>query len=229
MWKHSILELVLAVLIHISYAEDHVDTRCSCKCPDAEEVLGVDIVDTSYPNRRIYINSSISALDCNCPKVVVPVLHLDKEQEDKFCPRCYCQHETRSVMTIKVVVGLIIFLLMLLFSYMIYLIFVDPMFRPRLQRSNINYQEHQNENDNYENLNDENVVRGNVTQMSSIRPRNMVSKVKSDQQKWKKQVEQQRNTVYDRHSMLNWTFSGTFHVISILSQVLLIQNFGKTL
>ena len=74
---------------------------------------------------------------------------------------------------------------------------------PRLRRSNISYQEQQNENDNFENLNDENVVRGNVTQMSSIRPRNMVSKVKSDQQKWKKQVEQQRTTVYDRHSMLN--------------------------
>ena len=43
--------------------------------------------------------------------------------------RCYCQHETRSVMTIKVVVGIIIWLLSCLILYMIYLLFVDPMFR----------------------------------------------------------------------------------------------------
>ena len=64
-----------------------MDTRCSCKCPDAEAILGVDVVDTNYPNRRIYINSSVSALDCNCGQVVVPVLGLTREQEDKFCPR----------------------------------------------------------------------------------------------------------------------------------------------
>ena len=76
-------------------------------------------------------------------------------------------------------------------------------FRPRLRRGNISYQEHQNE-DNLENLNDENVSSpSNATQLNSIRPRNVVSKVKNDQKKWKKQVELQRSTVYDRHTMLN--------------------------
>lgn len=106
-----------------------MDTRCSCKCPDAEAILGPSQVDTSYPNRRVYINSTVSAPDCDCDHVVVPVLGLDNNQKDMFCPRCYCQHETRSVMTIKVVVGIIIWVLAMLFVYMIYLVFVDPMFR----------------------------------------------------------------------------------------------------
>jgi len=193
--------IILIAWNHFASADEHGDTRCSCKCPDAEAVLGSHIVDITYPNRRVYINSSVSALDCNCKHVVVPVLGLDMEQTDRFCPRCACKHETRSVMTIKVVVGIIIWVLSMLALYVMYLVFVDPMFRPGLRRPNISYQEHQNENDNFENLNDENVL--NATQMSSIRPRNMVSKVKNDQKKWKRQVELQRTTVYDRHSMLN--------------------------
>ena len=43
--------------------------------------------------------------------------------------RCACKHETRSVMTIKVVVGIIIWVLSMLALYMMYLVFVDPMFR----------------------------------------------------------------------------------------------------
>lgn len=119
--------------VNFLFPPDHVDSRCSCKCPDAEAILGADVVDINYPNRRIYINSSVTALDCNCGQVVVPVLGLTREQEDKFCPRCYCQHETRSVMTIKVVVGIIIWILSCLLLYMIYLIFVDPMFRLGIQ------------------------------------------------------------------------------------------------
>ena len=77
-------------------------------------------------------------------------------------------------------------------------------FRPKLRRAaNISYQEQQNENE--ESFNDENVVNSNSTPipMSSIRPRSVVSKVKDDQKKWKRNVELQRSTVYDRHSMLN--------------------------
>ena len=77
-------------------------------------------------------------------------------------------------------------------------------FRPKLRRAaNISYQEQQNENE--ESFNDENVVSANSTPipMSSIRPRSVVSKVKDDQKKWKRNVELQRSTVYDRHSMLN--------------------------
>lgn len=196
--------ILVISLIQLTHAEDFGDTRCSCKCPDAEAILG-DVIDTNYPHRRVYINSTVSAPDCDCEHVVVPVLGLDrgesKELKDRFCPRCICKHETRSVMTIKVVVGIILWIFAMLFIYMIYLVCVDPMFRPRLQRSNISYQNHQDE-EIEESFNDENVMQ-NATQLNSIRPRNVVSKVKNDQKKWKKQVELQRTTVYDRHTMLN--------------------------
>ena len=54
-----------------------------------------------------------------------------------------------------------------------------------------------------ENLNDENVDLPNSTQLNNIRPRSVVNKVKNDQEKWKRQVEFQRTSVYDRHTMLN--------------------------
>ena len=54
-----------------------------------------------------------------------------------------------------------------------------------------------------ESFNDENVDQRNSTQLSNIRPRSVVNKVKNDQEKWKRQVELQRTSVYDRHTMLN--------------------------
>ena len=71
----------------------------------------------------------VNASECTCENVVMPLLMLNDEQVEKFCPRCNCQHETRSVITIKVVVGLIIWILSLLLIYLVYLVFVDPVFR----------------------------------------------------------------------------------------------------
>ena len=71
----------------------------------------------------------MNASECTCENVVKPLLRLNDEQVEKFCPRCNCQHETRSVITIKVVVGLIIWILALLLLYLLYLVFVDPVFR----------------------------------------------------------------------------------------------------
>ena len=45
-------------------AYEHVDNRCSCKCPEAE-TLDKD-VNIDWPGRKIYINSTISPTDCDC-------------------------------------------------------------------------------------------------------------------------------------------------------------------
>ena len=71
-----------------------------------------------------------------------------------------------------------------------------------MRRANNTYQQQTNE-DNMESFNDENVDQRNSTQLSNIRPRSVVNKVKNDQEKWKRQVELQRTSVYDRHTMLN--------------------------
>ena len=100
-----------------------MDSRCACKCPDAD---WFDI-ETPYKERKIYINSSVEAADCDCEHVVVPLLKLDPEIAERFCPRCLCKAETRSVLTIKVVVGLIIWVLALLLIYLGYLVCLEPL------------------------------------------------------------------------------------------------------
>ena len=110
-------------------SSDHYDTRCSCKCPNAESIFEQEEINIDYPNRKVYISSTVNESHCTCENVVRPLLRLNDEQVEKFCPRCNCQHETRSVLTIKVVVGLIIWILSLLLIYLVYLVFVDPVFR----------------------------------------------------------------------------------------------------
>ena len=127
---------------------------------------------------------------------------------DKFCPRCVCKHETRSVTTIKVVVIIILWVMSILIIYLAFLVCVDPMlggkgFRPSA-RSNP-YQQHEDE----DSINDDSASNiDNSTPMSqynrgSLGPRSVVNRVRSDQERWKRQVEIQRSSVYDRHTMLN--------------------------
>ena len=118
-----------------------LNCRCACKCPEA---AWFDI-DSSWEERKIYINSSVEAADCDCEHVVVPLLKLDAEMAEKFCPRCLCKAETRSVLTIKVVVGLIIWVLALLLIYLGYLVCLEPFLTgtPRSRATGGQYRHHQ--------------------------------------------------------------------------------------
>ena len=93
----------------------HQDTRCNCICPDpsVSQAESINANADNLPNdpaehigdrRSIYINSTVSPDDCNCPKVVLIHLNLTDAQADSFCPRCSCKYQTRSLATIKVVV-----------------------------------------------------------------------------------------------------------------------------
>jgi len=202
------LALVLLPLVIPTTAYDHVDNRCSCKCPEAE-TLGPDI-NIDWPGRKIYINSTVSPTDCDCEHVVQPVLGLDQEQVDKFCPRCVCQHETRSVTTIKVVVIIIIWVMSILIIYLGFLVCIDPLLggkglRPRARTTTTPYQQH-HDDDSINDDSSQNI--DNDTPMSqytrgTVGPRSVVNRMRSDQEKWKRQVEIQRSSVYDRHTMLN--------------------------
>jgi len=70
--------VLLSLRATITTAYDHVDNRCSCKCPEAETV-DPDI-NIGWPGRKIYINSTVSPTDCDCEHVVKPVLGLTQEQ-----------------------------------------------------------------------------------------------------------------------------------------------------
>jgi len=206
---HQLTSLTLVLsLATITTAYDHVDNRCSCKCPEVETLDPDMIID--WPGRKIYINSTVSPTDCDCEHVVKPVLGLDQEQVDKFCPRCVCQHETRSVTTIKVVVIIILWVMSILIIYLGFLVCVDPLLggrglRPRTRAANP-YQQHQDDNDSINDDSAHNI--DNDTPMSqynrgSLGPKSVVNRMRSDQEKWKRQVEIQRSSVYDRHTMLN--------------------------
>ena len=120
-----------------------------------------------------------------------------------------CQHETRSVTTIKVVVIIILWVMSILVIYLGFLVCVDPLLggrglRPRARVANP-YQQHQDD----DSINDDSAHNiDNDTQMSqysrgSLGPKSVVNRMRSDQEKWKRNVEIQRSSVYDRHTMLN--------------------------
>ena len=37
-------------------------------------------IETDFPERKLYINSTVRAVDCDCEHVVQPVLNLSQEQ-----------------------------------------------------------------------------------------------------------------------------------------------------
>lgn len=204
----SLLTLTLLCWLPYTLSSDqHVDSRCSCKCP-VTGFVDPDI-ETDWQERKIYINSTVDAVDCDCEHVVVPLLQLDQEQTDKFCPRCLCNHETRSVMTIKVVVAIILWVLSLLFVYLIYLVCIEPLLGNKginltavtRGRRSTPYSQHEDESE----VTDDGVAAMSPMAQYSSRgsARNVVNRLGVNQDRWRRQVEIQRTSVYDRHTLLN--------------------------
>ena len=52
--------------------------------------------------RSVYINSSVTPQQCDCPSVVLIHLNLTSTEADSFCPRCKCDYQTRNLSIIKV-------------------------------------------------------------------------------------------------------------------------------
>lgn len=192
-------------------SESNHDERCSCKCPETSYVD--ESITPDFPKRKIYINATVKAFNCDCEHVVKPVLNLNQEQVDKLCPRCQCKHEERSTITIKVVVILILWILSMLVLYLVFLVCIEPFVTarttPRVQvrrGTNLPYQSHRDEVGPDESSID-NDVNVNATPLRDYRPssgpRAVVNRLGREADKWKRQVQVQRSSVYDTHSMLN--------------------------
>lgn len=147
------------------------------------------IIDNVPPNK------------CNCDNVILPRVEdkLNGSKGLEFCPRCECKYENRNTTTIKVVVTLVIFVISGLLIYMLFLYLLDPLLGKRMK---VNYQEHTNE--------EEESVGPSQIQLafagtSGARPEggNVLNRVSVQQDKWKRQVKEQRKNIYDRHNMLN--------------------------
>ncbi|KAK2717480.1 hypothetical protein QYM36_006304, partial [Artemia franciscana] len=164
------------------------DVRCKCVCPDTSVVNG------TTSNRKLFIGN-VPPTKCDCTNVVLPQVGQDivgKEQE--FCPRCQCRYESRNTTTIKVVVIIVIWIISLLVIYMLFLVCLDPLCLGK-QRTTA-YEEQTNEEDE---------MSGPIP---PLRPRTTTSggvlnRVGHQQDKWRRQVQEQRRHIYDRQTILN--------------------------
>lgn len=191
----------------ISSIEDvhHQNSRCVCKCPDVPTFRSQFSRKFLPPQgqevrRSVYVNSSVEPNDCDCEHVVLSLLTLSKLEADGFCPRCKCNFEIRNLGMIKVVVILVIWVIMILLIYMGFLTCLEPIMNKKLP--GINYREHHNAPETEDEDLDTGEHLANGTPMRTYRS-SVINRMENQQSKWKKQVEEQRRNIYDRHTMLN--------------------------
>ncbi|KAL1429165.1 hypothetical protein MTO96_016609 [Rhipicephalus appendiculatus] len=131
------------------------------------------VVKGSQTNRKLYI-MNVPPQRCNCEG---------------------CRYERRNTTTIRVLVILIIWVISLLSVYMLFLMCLDPLLNRRKAASA--YQEHVDEELHLE---EPLPVHQQRTRRSSS---SVLNKVGQQQDKWKRQVQEQRRNIYDKHTMLN--------------------------
>lgn len=185
--KYTILAFLATCVFFVSGAYE--DKRCKCVCPSLAAVFN----NTADTGRKPYIDN-VAPNQCNCEGLVLPRIGNElKGREQEFCPRCECKYENRNTKVIQVVVIIVIWVIMLLVVYMGFLICLDPLINKRAKAS---YQEHTNEDD-------ESTAGGSSqSQQMGVRG-NVLNRVTHQQDKWKRQVREQRRNIYDRHTMLN--------------------------
>ena len=149
--------------------------------------------------RSIYLNASVSPEECDCQHVVLIHLNLTKNDAKSFCPRCQCKFQIRSLTVMKVVIIVVIWIISILVIYMCFLQCLDPILNNKRGRG---YREQRDE----VNPDDDEIQTGPATQMSTPMHAvggDVINRLGNQQTKWKKQVQEQRRNIYDRHTMLN--------------------------
>eukprot|EP00095_Tigriopus_kingsejongensis_P004839 snap_masked-scaffold713_size108309-processed-gene-0.6 protein:Tk04839 transcript:snap_masked-scaffold713_size108309-processed-gene-0.6-mRNA-1 annotation:"transmembrane protein 9 precursor" len=191
----------------VSSIEDahHHNSRCVCKCPDVE-AFRQDFNRDFFPiqgtekRRSVYVNSTVTPKMCNCEQVVLNLLNLTPSEADGFCPRCKCNFEVRNLSIMKVVVILVIWVICILVIYMGFLTCLEPMMSRKLP--SINYREHHDTPETEEEDVETAEHLANGTPMRTYGS-SVINRMENQQTRWKRQVEEQRRNIYDRHSMLN--------------------------
>ncbi|KAK7070573.1 tmem9 [Halocaridina rubra] len=191
LWINFLLFVILSYFAG-SVKAQYEDKRCICICPDPANVNSTKSTCKSY-------NKPVAPSKCDCENVVLtnPKIPADiKANGQEFCAQCDCKYESRNSTTIKVVVILVLWIISLLVVYMGFLLCLDPLLNKR--RSQPSYQEHTNEED------EAGAIGGapGMAQPLRVRP-NVLGRVGHQQDKWKRQVQEQRRNIYDRHTMLN--------------------------
>uniref|UniRef100_A0A671X1P2 Transmembrane protein 9 n=2 Tax=Sparidae TaxID=8169 RepID=A0A671X1P2_SPAAU len=172
-----VVALLLLDFVDFAQTKNFEDVRCKCICPPYRNISG-----------HIY-NRNVSQKDCNCLHVVEP-MPVPGHDVEAYCLLCECKYEERSSNTIKVTIIIYLSVVGALLLYMLFLLLVDPLIRKHDPYT----QPLHNEEDSEE-------MRPPVDPQA--RGNTVLERVEGAQQRWKKQVQEQRKTVFDRHKMLS--------------------------
>uniref|UniRef100_A0A8C6SW99 Transmembrane protein 9 n=1 Tax=Neogobius melanostomus TaxID=47308 RepID=A0A8C6SW99_9GOBI len=174
------LVVILSLLnkVVVAQAKSFEDVRCKCICPPYRNISG-----------NVY-NRNVTQKDCNCLHIVDP-MPVPGHDVEAYCLLCECKYEERSSITIKVTIIIYLGILGSLLLYMLFLLLVDPLIRKKDPYT----QPLHNEEDS-----EEMRPRADTT---PNRGNTVLERVEGAQQRWKKQVQEQRKTVFDRHKMLS--------------------------
>uniref|UniRef100_A0A3Q2ZRB1 Transmembrane protein 9 n=1 Tax=Kryptolebias marmoratus TaxID=37003 RepID=A0A3Q2ZRB1_KRYMA len=137
-----------------------------------------------YRNNSGHIyNKNVTQKDCTCLHVVEP-MPVPGHDVEAYCLLCECKYEERSSTTIKVTIIIYLSVVGALLLYMLFLLLVDPLIRKHDPYTQPLHNEEDSESA---------AARGNT----------VLERVEGAQQRWKKQVQEQRKTVFDRHKLLS--------------------------
>uniref|UniRef100_A0A8D8QG66 Uncharacterized protein CG1161 n=1 Tax=Cacopsylla melanoneura TaxID=428564 RepID=A0A8D8QG66_9HEMI len=198
----SVFAVLCIFLSSVSQVEStYEDARCKCVCT---------VNNGTQVFKKLYIATVPPNNDCDGVMPLGGIIDNVDNKTEELCPRCICTYESRNTTVIKVVVIIVIWIISLLVIYMVFLMCLDPLLNKRIKG---NYQEHTNEDD-------ETVIVGpgiGVREFSGpssgnssgsahpmgMRSGNVLNRVGHQQDKWKRQVMEQRKNIYDKHTMLN--------------------------
>uniref|UniRef100_A0A1I7WWN7 Rh187 n=1 Tax=Heterorhabditis bacteriophora TaxID=37862 RepID=A0A1I7WWN7_HETBA len=132
----------LKIKLHANFE----DTRCRCVCPSTMYFVGDNHSDENDNHRRYYTMTDINPGLCNPQSVVKGVVAgvVDDSHIDAFLANCDCRHESRNTVMLKlsfifinyifeffVVVIFVMCVIMVLVTYMGFLMCLDPMLRKK--------------------------------------------------------------------------------------------------
>ncbi|XP_056895588.1 transmembrane protein 9 [Takifugu flavidus] len=174
----ALMTLFLLDNVGVTQAKSFDDVRCKCICPPYRNISG-----------HIY-NRNFTQKDCNCLHVVDP-MPVPGNDVEAYCLLCECKYEERSTNTIRVTIIIFLSVVGALLLYMLFLLLVDPLIRKPDPLAQTLHNEEDSEDIQ--------------PQMSGgpARGNTVLERVEGAQQRWKKQVQEQRKTVFDRHKMLS--------------------------
>ncbi|CAF0896014.1 unnamed protein product [Rotaria sordida] len=197
----------LSLWFVVNCGDEFEDYRCRCVCPSFTVLQDPSVNET---NRRVYVDV-VAPDNCTCERVVFRTMKVSPSFQQRFCPRCVCNYEVRNTTTMKVVVIIIMVAISLLFIYMSFLLCLDPLMNQNTKSSTTvrqpkQYQRQVNEEVNLSNPTQECVFSEPIASGLQINPQRsstVLNLVTHEQSKWRKQVQQQRQSVYNKHEILN--------------------------